>query len=167
MTTTKICPVCHTKYESGDCPVCKFPDIAFPGDPEEGLRLMKPQIDAYREVFLLKLKIGVVSYYWKDQNGSLVLDREQITPLGTAKQLSEGPVWLSQSFARLPDAKQLEVQLSVELDGETKKLTVNLPKLLEPELQQIGAELDNEFCIRVMLRNRTSNSASERIHLFA
>ncbi len=55
----------------------------------------------------------------------------------------------------------------MELDGETKKLTVNLPNLLEPELQQIGAELDNEFCIRVMLRNRTSNSASERIHLFA
>ncbi len=90
MMTTKICPVCHTKYESGDCPVCKFPDIAFPGDPEEGLRLMKPQIDAYREVFLLKLKIGVVSYYWKDQDGSLVLDREQITPLGQPNSSARG-----------------------------------------------------------------------------
>ena len=164
---TKTCPVCHCRYESGECPVCKFPDIAFPGDPEEGLRRMKPQIDAYREVFLSELKIGVVSYTWKDQDGSLVLDKTRVMPFGTARELREGPVWLSQSFARLPDAGQLNVQLAVELDGETRKLPVTLPNLLEPELQQIGAELDSEFCVRVLLRNRSGSSASDRIPLFA
>lgn len=164
---TKTCPVCHFQFEGGECPVCQFPDLAFPGDPEEGLRRMKPQIDAYRESFLSRVKIGIVSYYWKDRDGSLVLDHEQIEEFGTAKQLSEGPIWLSQPFARLPDDRQLQLALSVELDGKVRKLAAALPNLLEPELQKVGVELDDDLRLRVLLRNRTSRSASDWIPLFA
>ena len=160
------CLICGTNYQGVECPNCKFPYIAFPGDPEEGIRRMKPQLDAYRSSFLERISLGVVSYYWKEKNGELVLDREEVRPIGSGKQLSEGTVWVEESFARIPDLERLPLSLSLKLDGGEKKLSVSLPNRLEPELQQLGAEMNERLQLRMLLRNSSGVSASEWISLF-
>ena len=161
------CLVCNTNYEGFECPNCKFPYIAFPGDPEEGIRRMKPQIDAYRSSFLERISLGVVSYFWKEQDGSLILDREEVRQIGTGTQLCAGAVWLEQPFARLPEAKSLTIRLALDLGGEKRELSVSVPNLLEPELQKLGAEMNGQMQFRLLLRNSSSETASEWTPLFA
>ncbi len=161
------CLICNTSYEGVECPNCKFPYIAFPGDPEEGIRQMKPQLDAYRAVFLERIRLGVVSFFWKEQEGSLVLDREEVRPIGSGKELCAGPVWLEQPFARLPEAESLSIRLALSLGGEKRELSVSVPNRLEPELQQLGAEMNEQMQLRLLLRNSSGCSASEWVPLFA
>lgn len=161
------CLICNSSYEGFECPNCKFPYIAFPGDPEEGIRRMKPQIDAYRDAFLEKLSLGVVSYYWKEQDGRLVLDREEVRSIGSGKELQAGAVWLEQPFARLPEAESLTIRLALSLEGGNREFSVRLPNLLQPELQQLGAEMNEQMQIRLLLRNSSGSTASEWVSLFA
>ena len=160
------CLICNTNYQGNECPNCKFPYIAFPGDAEEGIRRMKPQLDAYRRAFLERISLGVVSFFWKEQEGRLVLDREEVRPIGSGKELCAGTVWLKQPFARLPEAETLAIRLALTVDGETRELSVSLPNRLEPELQQLGAEMNEQMQLRLLLRNRSGSSASEWIPLF-
>lgn len=164
------CVICSASFDTDKCPVCQFPVISFPGDPEEGLRKIKPQIDAFRKTFLDQLSIGVVSYRWKDQDGVLVKSSEDILPIAIGSDLAEKTVWLDQQFARLPDKETLSVHVQCSWgpeDDQKRNLTVDIPNLLEPELQEIGATLDQNCNLQMKLRNQTSSSDSAWIPLFA
>ena len=160
------CIVCGKDYEAGSCPVCNFPKIEFPGDPEQGLLAMKPAIDAYRDDFLKQVSVGIIVYQWKDSNGALVMDRRERLQIGTGKELLENPRWLAEKFARIPDEARLQVDLSVQVNGKGEERSVSIPNLTEPELQELGASVDGTLSIRLLLRNSFRSTQSEKMPLF-
>ena len=160
------CIVCGKEYEKDSCPVCNFPKIEFPGDPEKGLQAMKPAIDAYRDDFLGQVSIGVIVYQWKDDNGEIVMDRSERLQIGTGRELLENTQWLAEKFARLPEEAQLQVNLSVRVNGKEEARNVRIPNLMEPELQELGAAVDNALNIQLLLRNSSGSTQSEKMPLF-
>ena len=166
MSTAVKCVVCGAEYEGGSCPVCGFPAVKILGDPEEGLRKLRPEIEACRRVALDRLSVGIVSFYWKGVEDSVVLDREERREIAVASALKGGPVWLDEQFARDPDAEELEVCVSLTLGGREARRSVPVANLREPRLQQIGASLDGEGRFLIHLRNGASESVSAPAELF-
>lgn len=160
------CVVCGKEFFDKACPACQFPVIKFPGDPTEGMRAMKPKIDAYRDNFLAHVSVGIVTYTWKDGDGAIVLDKENELYFGTGAQLDQGECWISQKFARTPDVKNLDVQLVVYNNGNRTVRKMSLPNLFETELQEIGAALDEDLNIQLLLRNDSAQTKSNKEPLF-
>ena len=164
------CVICSSTFEGGQCPVCQFPLVTFPGDPEEGLRKMKPTIDQYYDQFLSRLEVAIVSYHWKDSNGKLAPDYQKALSFGNGTSLLQNTVWLSQSFARVPDQKTLSVTLNLRTGSILKEKTIIIPNLLEPGLQQIGASIrktdQHGPMIRLQLRNSSGSTNSDWVALF-
>lgn len=160
------CIVCGKDYEKDSCPVCQFPKIEFPGDPEKGLQAMKGAIDAYRDDFLKQVSVGVIAYQWKDDNGVIVMDRSERVQIGTGKELREATRWLAEKFARIPDEEGLQVNLSIRINGKDEERSVRIPNLMEPELQELGAAVDEALNIQLLLRNSSRSTQSEKMPLF-
>lgn len=160
------CIVCGKEYEKDKCPVCLFPKIEFPSDPEKGLRAMRPAIDAYRDDFLGQVSIGIVAYHWKDDDGDIVMDRNERIQIGTGKELLGNTKWLAEKFARIPDEEELQVNLSIQVNGEDEVRSVSIPNLMEPELQELGAVVDDALNIQLLLRNSSGSTQSEKTPLF-
>lgn len=161
------CIVCGREYEDDKCPVCNFPKVEFPADPEEGLRAMKPTIDAYRDNFLNQVSIRIMTYQWKDDNGVIAMDSKKQIPIGTGKELREGTKWLAEKFARIPDVEKLQVDLSIQVnDMGGVYRSVSIPNLMEAELQELGASVDDNLNLQLLLRNSSGTTQSEKIPLF-
>jgi hypothetical protein len=162
------CLVCGKVYEGSECPRCQFPDVQLPGDREKALANLKPSIDAYRTTFLQSIKVALVIYRWKDQDGTVILDHEDHIPLGSGYELTQSEQWLSEKFARIPEAKQLSVTIRVTSAEGTQTKTIQVPNLQRAELQQLGAQMDDNCNIRLLLRNDTDSPVkSEFVPLFS
>lgn len=161
------CPVCKKEYDGPKCPVCGFPKVEFPGDVEEGLRVMGPTIDKYRaETFLPSLEVGVTAYYWKDSNGAVVSNGSKMIPFGRGAELIGSTRWIDTEFARIPNETQLKVKLYVKTCVGQAELPVTIPNLNEAELQRLGISIDDGFVATLMLMNSSNWSKSEAIYLF-
>lgn len=152
------CLVCGKKYETGDCPRCKFPDVQIPGmEREKAVVHLKPVIEASRKAFLENIRVEVISYRWKNQDGTIVLDRKDCLALGTGTALAQGEVWLPGKFARIADEASVPVKLRVTAGDEVIEKNIRVPNLHKPELQQLGAKMDQNFNITLFLRNDSQN----------
>lgn len=149
------CLVCGKNYEAAECPRCHFPDIQLMGDREAALASLMPTIQTYRKNFLSKVKVELVIYHWKDQNGQIVADYWEPLLLGTANDLLMSEIWLDQKFARIADLEMLSVTVCITVADERREEQVAIPNLHEPELQQLGAYVDEDFNLVLMLRNDT------------
>jgi len=148
------CLVCGKKYEAGECPRCKFPDVQIPGmEREQAIAHLKPVIEASRKAFLENIRVEVISYRWKDKDGTIVLDRKDNLVLGTGTALAQGEVWLPGKFARIADEADIPVKIRVTAGDEVIEKSIRVPNLHKPELQQLGAKLDQNFNIILLLRN--------------
>lgn len=161
------CIVCGKDYEKDKCPICNFPKIEFPADPEKGLQAMRPAIDAYREDFLGQVSVGILVYQWKDSSGEIVMDRSERLQIGTGKELYEKTKWLAEKFARIPDEETLRVNLSIQVNGSGEERSVSIPNLMESELQELGAAIDGALNIQLLLRNSSGSTQSEKMPLFS
>lgn len=162
------CLVCGKIYEAAECPRCYFPDVQIMGNRQEELEKLKPTINAYRQQFLNTVKVELMAYRWKDQDGQLVLDRMDRMLLGTADTLQQGEHWLEEHFARIADQKEISVTVCITAGEEKREMQVVLPNLLKPELQQIGAYVDDDCNFFLLLRNETeAPTKSNPVPLFA
>lgn len=162
------CFVCNYEFEGNICPRCRFPKVFIPGDFESGLKKIQPEIDAYRDEFLGGIEVGILAYYWKDENGAVVLDRAERIPFGTGRELVGNTVWLDRSFARIPDEEQLKVHVYIKAGGNEREATISLPNLREAELQQIGIVTDDDYNFRLLLKNKTGTpTSSDSVAIFS
>lgn len=163
------CLVCGEIFEGNECPLCGFPVVNFPGDPEAGLKLLQPTIQQHRKTFLNRFQVGVTVYHWKDADGKLVLDREERIPVGTGAELLDGEVWLPRKFARIPDVPELQVGVYIDNGERCREVQVQLPNLMGRELQELGMKVvtaDSECRLVLLLRNTTEGPvASDGIAL--
>ena len=149
------CLVCGMVYEAAECPRCRFPYIQMVGDQESVFASLKPTIEAYRKSFFEKIKVELVAYRWKAVNDQIVLDHEEKMPLGTIAELQNGEVWLKDKFARIADVQRITVTVCITEGDSSRNIQVEIPNLHNAELQQLGARLDEECNLRLMLRNDT------------
>lgn len=160
------CLVCGKEYKGSECPRCRFPDVQIPGDRQKAIDNLRPAIEAYRARFLQSVKLEIAVFFWKDENGTVVLDREERICLATADELQNGPRWLDQDFARIPQENAIIVTLYISIGDTVRREKVSIPNLHSPSLQQIGVEMEKDFNIRLLLRNGDSNlTRSETIML--
>jgi hypothetical protein len=116
---------------------------------------------SYRSEYLKNFDFGVVSYYWKDENGTMVLDRTERMSFGTGDIISETATWLEQKFARLDTDEPLTVELSVSKGGEAyASKQIQLDCLREKELQQIGIVMNHNLQVSLVLKNDSNQTHS-------
>ena len=164
------CVVCGKEHSApSECPVCRFPVIRFPGDPVEGMKAMKPQIDSYRAKFLETVDVSIVVYKWKDENGYIVEDSHSNLSFGSGTDLYGNQRWIPQKFARIPEEKSLTVEVLVKYGDTHLTQKHSIPNLMESELQECGASLDEDMNICFMLRNdshQENYTSSNKVPLF-
>lgn len=161
------CLVCGKNYEAAECPRCRFPDVQIIGDREQTIASLKPTIDAWRTNFLQAVQVKVQLYRWKDKDGMVVLDRVDTAMLGDGNTLRQGAAWLPERIARIAEAEEISVTTHITIGADTREFAVTVPNLHRPELQQLGASVDEEFNLRLMLRNASdAPTCSEPVPLF-
>lgn len=163
------CMACYENIPAGTetCPCCGFVQYQVIGDTKEALAALEMMAGKHRAMFLKRFDLGVTTYTWKDQDGAIVLDTAKRISFGTADGLMNGPVWLDQQFARIPE-KELTVQLSVQKAGElTRVIPVRIPAPQEAQLQQLGVVLEKDLTVRLMLKNGQSQTASQPVAIIA
>ena len=147
------CYVCGKQYEGNECPRCAFPAVEIPNTTwEQGRQALAATITPSRAAFLKSVEVSLVIYHYRDENGVYVLDREESVCLGDGEKLYENEVWLDREFARLEGAS-FSVRLRLSVRGQTREELVELPNLKAAELQNIGICMDDQFNIRLKLRN--------------
>lgn len=154
------CLVCATQHEAAECPRCHFPDIQLMGDREKAMEQLMPTILAYRTNFLKNIRIELPAYRWKDHGGQIVADRIDWLSLGSGDVLMQQIQWLPEKFARIPDQKELAVTVRITAGDTSFEKSVCLPNLTEPQLQQLGAAIDENCSLRLLLRNETQSGVS-------
>ena len=160
------CLVCGKEYVGSECPRCRFPDVQIPGDRQKAIENLRPAIEAFRTQFLKSVKLEIAAFYWKDEDGTVVLDREERVLLVDGEELQQGPKWLNQEFARIPDEEWVPVTLYITVAGDTRQEQIMLPNIHSPQLQQIGVETVESCGIRLLLRNVANEmTKSETIQL--
>lgn len=157
------CRVCYKELASvaQPCPRCGFVRPAVIGDPNTAEALIARKAEEHQINFLKRFDFGVMIYYWKDQDGTIVLDRKERLSFGIGSDLLNRPLWLAQPFARIPDMQEMHIELSVMDQGtEQLRLPVKLPIPAGSHLQQIGIELMPNMTIQLKLKNAAGQTES-------
>lgn len=147
------CYVCGKQYEGNECPRCAFPAVEVPNTTwEQGRQALEATISPFRASFLKSIQVSLVMCRHRDENGVYVLDREESLPLGTGTELYGKERWLDQEFARL-EKPTCSVRMRLTVRDKTREEQVEIPNLHAAELQKVGIAMDEQFRIRLKLRN--------------
>lgn len=161
------CQVCGKEFDAAECPRCKFPDIQIPeAGREQALASLMPTINHWRNNFLNGIRVELVCYHWKQSGDKVVPDGQTYQLLGTGGELRQQERWLDQWFARVPDQQDLKVTVMITAGQEKWEQQIVVPNLMQPELQQIGAYVDEEFNLHLRLRNAQAQSKADPVPLF-
>ncbi len=158
----KTCIVCGGSYADAECPYCHFPEISVIGDDNAPLMDYANQ---YRKDCLKGMKIGVLCYRWKASGEQLVLDETTCQFFASGEGLEQSEAWCDQEFARCPEGDDLLLTLVTEKDGTRKEISVSVPNLKEPGLQQVGLRLREQLRVNVLLRSGQKQTMSAPISL--
>ena len=159
------CVVCGKDFPSGRCPRCDFPEILFPGDPEEGLRSLRPEIEAHRADFMRKIRVSAVAYRHHDVDGFVRNAGETELPFGTADMLSASPRWLDQPFARTDDA-ELDLCLRINYGADQTEARARVRQPAGNDLLRLGVTMDDAHQLTLVLRSESGGeSRSDAIAL--
>ena len=148
------CQVCGKEFDAAECPRCGFPDIQIPEvGREQALASLMPTINNWRSKFLNNIRVELVCYQWKAEGDKVVPNGRELKLLGTGEDLRKGAQWLDQWFARIPEQAKLTVTVMITAGQEKREQQIAVRNLTQPELQQIGAYLDDDFRLHLRLRN--------------
>lgn len=162
------CIVCSKELDSPlqPCPRCGFLQPAVVGDAAGAEAFIAGKAKKHKQELSSRYDIGLTIYRWKDQNGTVALQEEQRLSFGKGDALMEREVWLEQPFARIPEAAELELALSVAFGEEApENKTVSVPVPEGKHLLQVGARLDGDFSLRLMLKNPEGQTESRAVYI--
>ena len=163
-----ICRACSKEMKDAlaQCPRCGFRQPAVIGDAQAAQALIARKANKHLVSFLRDYDFGVTVYYWKEQKGSIVADRERRLSFGTGDELVGTVRYLEQKFARLPEVSDMELRLSVLKNGKPameRQVSISVPP--GAHLQQLGLELMPSLEFRLKLKNLQGQTESEFLEL--
>ena len=153
------CLVCSKEFEGAACPRCSFPVIAVPTETLNGENLIAPLIERHRRSFMKSVHIGIVTYRWKEDNGSIALDREDRLLFCEDMALEGGEYWIEQKFARIPDVKTLLLTIFIDYGSEQSEVTIEMENLTGAALQEVGLRLTADLNWQLLLKNDMGQAA--------
>ena len=156
------CLVCKKEYPGGECPRCGFPEVNVMGNYEEGLKTFEPVVKAHRRRFMESISLGIVTYRWKDVDGTIVLDCEEKVPFGPVAELVNQERWIDRKLARIPEESEIRVTCYISYGGEESNISVSLPNLLQAELQQVGIYVTEDAKFSILLKNEAGACTRSR-----
>lgn len=165
------CCVCTTEIPEGvmECPCCGFVDerrMRILGDAQKIAEQVEANAAAHRKRFLHEIDIGLLTYTWKDSDGTLTLDSEHRASFGKCDAILAQPQWLEQRFARVPGVSKVEAILSVQRAGQPeKRLHVEVDALPQAQLQSVGVSMLPDMTVRLLVKNSTASVQSEPISI--
>lgn len=160
------CRVCHKELTSParPCPRCGFQEPAFFGDPVSAEKIINHKAENHRVQYLSSFDFGVTIYRWKDQDGTLVLDRTERLSFGTGSDLLDKTHWLEQPFARIPDVDAMDLELSILQNGKTcGNIPVSVAVPQGNHLQQAGISLSRDLTVQLLLKNPQEQTQSASV----
>lgn len=147
------CFVCGKEYQGHACPRCRFPDVQVPvSSPAEARKALKDEIDAHFNRFLDHISLELTTYFWKGSGPKVQLDHKEFISL-SGRTLYQKEYWVEQQFARDPDHRTISIPVRIRIWDSIREQQMELPNIFSPVLQQIGFSLDQDFNLRMMLRN--------------
>lgn len=156
------CIVCGGSYQpQPNCPCCGFPEIKVLGDKS----VLEEMAADYRRDYLADIRLGVMCTTWKADGDTLTADQEECVFFADGRSAQGVDVWCSRQLARQPDGDCVNVRLAVEKAGQRRIISVSVPNLKQPQLQQIGLRLCEKLHVRVLLRNDSQTVDSQPVSL--
>lgn len=160
------CMACYKEVPEGQaaCPCCGFVQYQVIGDTKEALAALELMAGRHRNMFLRNYDLGVMIYTWKDKEGTVVQNQKKRLSFGTGEQLAKETVWLDQLFARIPNVKEMTVELSVGKKGAPERtIPVRIQVPQEKQLQQLGITMNDDLTLKLLLKNETQVKTSEAV----
>lgn len=142
------CLVCGKEYNGNECPVCGFPVVNITVNDEEGLKALRPTIDAHRAEFEKNIELSLLSYTYEVGNRIEPQGEERI-PLGRVSQLSGQTVWLDTEFTNVVQRKAIPVTLCVTVRNRPEyRINVNAANILSDTIR-VGICVNSslQFCV--------------------
>ncbi len=146
------CLVCQKTFEGGICPRCGYP-VVEGTDVDALMETLRPQIEEYRRIFQSGVRLELGIFRWKEEDGTVVIDRRELLSFGPYAELAGKQTWLPQQFARIPGVDTLELQVRLSIGEAARELSVPVPNLAEASLQSVGIELSEDMFFRLLLKN--------------
>lgn len=162
------CLICGKDHAAELCPICGFPRISTVGSVsmESIIEQNRQTIDQYREMFLEKVDVGIIIHHWKGEGDRIVLGSSERISIGSGLKLFGKAVWSDIVFARVSGAESIPISVSVMNEANESVLEAALPNLITPEVQRIGALINEKMELKLMLRSSSAESESEFYPLF-
>lgn len=158
------CPCCGNEFIDGICPNCRFIEYEVLGESfDETVKQIDALAEVHRKEYLRSLQLGFVTYQGRDENGIVTQSAQKPVYFADGEALSEKEVWYPGFFSRIPDAKELRVELAVRSANAEKTIEVSVPNLTEKRLQQVGLKLCENLNVQILLKNEEKSSASEPV----
>lgn len=161
-----LCRVCHKELTNPaqPCPRCKFKEFSVMGNDTAAQKMLNQMADTARVKFLSDFDFGVTVYYWKDKDGQIALDRSEYLSFGSGSDLVDKTCWLDQLFARIPDVKNMELELSIRMGNRNyRRMTVSVPVPGGNYLQQVGISLSRDMTVKLLLKNTQEQTQSASV----
>lgn len=162
------CMVCNQEIPEGreTCPRCGFVQYQVIGDAREANSALEAIAEKHRKSLLQRFTIGVTIFTWRDQDGLVVLDqKKQLSYSLGGNYLPGEKVWWEQQFARIPNEKELTIELLVSNGDSVRTIPVRIPVPQEKQLQTLGFQASGDLHVRLLLKNTLTQTCSEWVDL--
>ena len=129
------CLVCGKEHNAQKCPLCGFPVVHIMTNDKEGLKALRPTIEAHRAEFAKKMMLSLLIYDYEVDKQVDFKGTAKI-PLGRVDALSQHPIWLEKEFTNMAQRKTIPVTLCVDIDNQPPyQITVNLENIPSETIQ--------------------------------
>lgn len=161
------CLACGKEASGSVCKHCQFPVIEIVGNSaaevDESIANIQAHAQRHREEYLEDLRIGVMTYKWKEAYGRLVEDFHVPVYFAKGSDLRNGEVWYPEQFAAIPNAQTMTVKMVIMKGASESETDVQLPNPAGQGLQKVGFRLDDQLQVRMLLKNESGQSESQPI----
>ena len=161
------CCVCGREYEEravGACPRCGFPPILLTDDSPETQAALRQTIEEYRKQLLGDFSVYVTAYEYEETSEDQTEKGERRILVAASDRLSPGKeVWSDTVFGV---SDELVLRAELEKNGETTPYTLQMTPPGQKDRWLVGAALDEELNLRLLVGGPESSSVSDPVELF-
>lgn len=163
------CLACGKENTGSACKYCRLPVIEIvgntPEEVDESVARIKAHAKHHCEEYLEDLRIGVMTYKWKESSGRLIEDFHVPVYFAKGSDLRNGEVWFPEQFAGIPNAKTMTVKMVIMKGSAETEVDVQLPNPAGQGLQTVGFRLEEQLQVRMLLKNESDRSESQPISI--
>lgn len=166
------CYVCGKEYGGNACPVCEFEKLYVAGTKteKEVKAALEPFVAKHREKFYPQVEVGIKLYrYTVSDDGKAVEESENVI-FADFSLLNTGSIaWLDRTFDRTSEAKNVSVDLFVEVSGRhVRDFSLKAPQITGATTVSVGLRAENDTCVSIAVRDEKGTTVfSDPCPLFA